>query len=322
MIIASPALLVVGLPCAFLWGFSVSRGGTCAVAAAKQLVYERHGTLLIGFAIAVGASGLISLPLAWIFGNDIHLARDAVISPALIVGAVLLGVGAVINDACLFGTLSRVSLGEVRFLALPAGLAAGFALSDRQSLLRPAPGHLNVLMHPSHTGLLAIVVFALLLGVGWILLGSRRPVPDATGWPLRLSMVLMGACGAFLFLLVPGWTYADAVWRGVSPGAAMAMAGGSAVLVGAVAVGGAIVSSVAGGAFCYRRPTPVTVLRSFAGGAVMAMGAAMIPGGNDSLLLAAVPAATISGITAFAVMSVTVPLLLVAQRRRHILPSQ
>ena len=250
------------------------------------------------------------------------ISRDAVISPALIVGAVLLGAGAVINDACLFGTLSRISLGDVRFLALPAGLAAGFALSDRQSLLRPALSRLNVLMHPSPAGLLAIMVLALLLGVGWVLVGSRRPMPGATGWPLRLSMVLMGACGAVLFLLVPGWTYADAVWRGVSPAAATAMVGGGAVLVAVAAIGGAVASSVLGGSFCYRRPTLVTVLRSFAGGAVMALGAAMIPGGNDSLLLAAVPAATVSGFTAFTVMSLTVPLLLVAQRRRHISPSQ
>ena len=113
MTIASLILLLLMLPCAFIFGFSVSQGGTCAVTAAKQLVYEGHGTLLTGFAIAVGASGLICLPLAWIFGNTVYLAHNAMISPELIAGAALLGIGAVINDACLFGTLSRISLGEV-----------------------------------------------------------------------------------------------------------------------------------------------------------------------------------------------------------------
>ena len=101
MTIASSILLLLMMPCAFIFGFSVSQGGTCAVTAAKQLVYERHGTLLTGFAIAVGASGLICLPLAWIFGNTVYLTRDAMISPEFIAGAALLGIGAVINDACL-----------------------------------------------------------------------------------------------------------------------------------------------------------------------------------------------------------------------------
>src|SRR5579863_8679647 len=195
MTIASSILLLLMMPCAFIFGFSVSQGGTCAVTAAKQLVYEKHGTLLTGFAIAVGASGLICLPLAWIFGNTVYLAHNAMISPELIAGAALLGIGAVINDACLFGTLSRISLGEVRFLALPVGLAIGFALLDRQSVLRPGPAHANELMHPSFAGFAAVCGFALLLGVAWVFLGHRQPQLGAGRWPLRWAMILLGACG-------------------------------------------------------------------------------------------------------------------------------
>jgi uncharacterized protein len=41
----------------------------------------------------------------------------------------------------------------------------------------------------------------------------------------------------------------------------------------------------------------------------------LTPGGNDSLLLSSVPSATVSGLTAYAVMSLTVPLLLLGLRR-------
>jgi uncharacterized protein len=46
----------------------------------------------------------------------------------------------------------------------------------------------------------------------------------------------------------------------------------------------------------------------------MAFGGTLIPGGNDSLLLSSVPSATVSGLTAYAIMSLTVPLLLLVLR--------
>lgn len=42
----------------------------------------------------------------------------------------------------------------------------------------------------------------------------------------------------------------------------------------------------------------------------MALGASLIPGGNDTLLLAAIPSGTLSGLVAYLVMSVTVLLTL------------
>ena len=38
----------------------------------------------------------------------------------------------------------------------------------------------------------------------------------------------------------------------------------------------------------------------------MALGASLIPGGNDTLLLAAIPSGTLSGLVAYLVMSLTV----------------
>jgi uncharacterized protein len=116
------ALLVFAAGCAFLMGYSVNQASTCAVNAAKELVDHRHGTMLTGFAVAVGTAGLICLPLSWLLGGTGHLAMGGAIGWPLVIGAVMLGLGAVINDACLLGTLSRIGHGEVRFLALPIGL--------------------------------------------------------------------------------------------------------------------------------------------------------------------------------------------------------
>ena len=312
-------LLLFGVACAFLMGFSVNQGSTCAVTAAKEIVHHRHGTMLTGFAIAVGTAGLICLPLSWIFGSTVRLASDAPIGWSLIAGAVLLGIGAVINDACLFGTLSRIGHGEVRFLALPIGLASGFWLADRQTVFVASNETPNLLATPSLAGYAVVLNFAALIAGSWWLLGRDDQPATIRDWPLRRAMVALGICGALLFAVAPGWTYADAVRRAVAPGAASAMIGFGALIAAFAALIGALVSGVRARSFVLQRPTSATVLRSLVGGTIMAFGGTLIPGGNDTLLLASVPAATVSGIAAYAIMSITVPLLLLTMR---LLPTQ
>ena len=307
-------LVLFAVGCAFLMGYAVNQGSTCAVTAAKQLVHERHGTIFSGFAVATGTSGLLCLPLAWVFGDGIHVARDAGLSLALIAGAAMTSVGAVVNDACLFGTLSRIGRGEVRFLALPLGLAIGFAIANRQDVLRAPETTANPLAMPSLAGAAAVIGFALLLIFAWRWLGRGETVRHRE-WPLRNAMVVLGICGALLFTLTPGWTYADAVRRSVAPGASMAMVGWGAWLAAVAALAGTVAAGIRARSFVLQSPTMLTLTRSLIGGTIMAIGATLIPGGNDTLLLSAVPAATLSGIAGYAIISALVPVILLIQRR-------
>lgn len=308
------ALLLIATVCAFLMGYSVNQGSTCAVSAAKELVHQGQGTMLTGFAVAVGTAGLICLPLAWVFGSDIHLAGDYGVSASLIAGAVLLGVGALINDACLFGTLSRIGHGEVRFFALPIGLTIGFMIADRQNWLQAHARIPNAMGQPSLAGYFVIVAFALLLVLGLRLLGREMAPPTLRDWPLRRAMVILGICGALLFSLTPGWTYADAVHRAVTTSNGMKAIDLGVIVAAIAALAGALASGVQARKFHWEMPTIMTVSRSLVGGTIMAFGGTLIPGGNDTLLLSSVPSATVSGLTAYAVMSVTVPILLIGQR--------
>lgn len=310
----SIALLIFVVTCAFLMGFSANQGSTCAVTAAKELVDQRHGTMLSGFAVAVGTAGMICLPLSWVLGTDAHLMPATAISWSLALGAVLLGVGAVVNDACLFGTLSRIGHGEVRFLALPLGLAIGFWIADRQTLLVPGEPIPNPLGAPSLAGLIVVAGFALLFLVVWRWLGRGEQPHRIKDWPLRRAMVVLGLCGALLFTLAPGWTYADAVRNAVGRDGARIMLSFGALIAAAATLLGALTSGIRARSFVLQRPSVATTLRSVIGGIIMAFGGTLIPGGNDTLLLASVPAATASGIAAYLIMSLTVPLLLIGLR--------
>ena len=309
-------LLIAAACCAFLLGFSINQGSTCSVTAAKQLVYKREFTMLAGFAVAIGVAGLICLPLKWALGSTAHVVADHGVSLAVVGGAILLGVGAVINDACLLGTLARIGDGEIRFLGLPFGLGAGFAAADHLSVSA------QVALAPNHFaefdagGAILSFVFAAILVAAWRRLGAGANTVRYHEWPLRWAMVALGGCGALLFSLAPGWTYADAVRRSVANGQGMTMIGFGALVAAVAALAGAVASGLRSRSFHYQAPRWALVGRSFGGGAVMAIGATLVPGGNDALLLASVPAATLSGVAAFTVMSVTVPLLLIARSRR------
>lgn len=291
---------IAGTLLGFLIGWSVGQTSTCAVTAAKEIVRFRTARLLTGFLLAGGTAGLISLPLAWALGMRAGLPPEAPFDFPLVCGAVLLALGALVNDACLFGTLGRIALGELRFLAVPVGLFCGFALAN---VLAPdAQQQLpNGFGRPSVAGFV-LVGASTLLTVTTFLLLRRTPRPPGS-WPLRWSMILLGGAGSLLFVLTPGWTYSDTVRH-----AALAAERGTRMavfmpLTAAATIAGAWIAGVRSGRFRYAAPRLLPVCRSLGGGALMAVGAWFVPGGNDSLLLWAIPGGSVSALAAYTTMS-------------------
>jgi uncharacterized membrane protein YedE/YeeE len=303
-------LLILVLLSAFWVGMAISRCSTCAVTASREILLHRRGTMLLNFVIAAGVAGAVTLPLHWWLGPAAHLSAEVPISGALLLGAVLIGLGAVINDACLLGTIARIGQGEVRFLAVPVGLALGFAMADSQALLAPGPARPNLHASPMWPGALIVADFVLLAGWAWHRRGrSGGTAGSAAQWP-RAMMLAMGLCGALLFTLEPHWSYSDALVSIVRRGE-MQMRSDSRALAPALALlGGAVLSGLFTRSFVLQPPRAGAIARSLIGGATMAFGGMLIPGGNDSLLLAAIPSGTVSGLAAYLVMSVTVLALL------------
>ena len=309
----TPAALAVPAATALLGfavGSAINHGGTCSVAATRSLVQGRDAGPAIGLALSAGVAGALCLPLAWAAGMSAHLPASYAIGWPLVGGAALLGVGAVVNGGCLLGSLARLGDGESRMLALPVGLALGFWVAGRIVHAPPAPSP-NGWAPPGWGGVAIVGLFAAVALAGWLALRGRpRPTPGT--WPLARAAALLGGCGALLFLIQPGWSYADLVHQRFGPMTRMAGAPG---LVPALATAaGASLAAITRRGFRHRRPDPTTIARSLAGGALMAFGAALVPGGNDALLLAAVPAGTPSGLVAYSVMTGTVLLLTLAQR--------
>ena len=312
---ADTLLVGLGALLGFLVGFSVGQGSTCAVTAGKQVVFEGRFRLLAGFLVASGAAGMVCLPLAWSLGMRAGLPPETAVAGSLVAGAALLAMGALVNDACLFGTLARIALGEVRFLGVPVGLAIGYWAAAATGIGR---AHVtpNLFGHPSPAGIGLVVVSALLVLGAFVGLARAGDRGAPGRWSLRTAMVVLGGSGALLFVLTPGWTYADAIRRAVQAGTERApMANvAPALLAGTATLSGAIIAGVIARSFRLQWPTGPLLGRSVAGGALMAAGAVLVPGGNDNLLLWSVPGASVSGLVAYVAMTALIIAALVAQR--------
>ena len=111
-------------------------------------------------------------------------------------------------------------------------------------------------------------------------------------------------------LLMGAWSYTDVLTE-LSRG----MAGG--VLARGLLFLALLAGAVLGGRIAERRSsariTPSTLLRCFAGGALMACGALLVPGGNDGLILLGMPLLRPYAWVAFLTMCLTIGAVCLAQ---------
>jgi hypothetical protein len=295
---------------AFVVGYLINQGGTCAVAASREVGRGQPPSLFLGFAAAAGAAGMITFPLAGWLGPLGHLGSGGVLAPPLFWGALLVAIGAVLNDACLLGSLWRLGNGEVRLLFLPIGLALGFVLA-RDAMVSKSPLTLEAPAQP--LPYLGLFFFLLIASLILLVRGDRERM--AGRLPLGLSMTLLGFAGSFLFVARPGWTYADLVKLAVDS-SMKPFALGYVLVPALMTIAGALVAALRAKTFQLAVPVPSHLVRTVAGGVAMAFGASLIPGGNDSLLLGAIPSGSLSGTVAYLTMNLLILVIVAFVGRR------
>lgn len=302
------ALLVCGL--AFSSGYSANQGGTFLVLAADELHQRRRPRMLVAFLAASCAAGLVAVPLVWSEAVGATLAASTGFSVPLLVGAAAFGVGALVNDTCILGSLARLGDGEIRLAAVPVGLTAGIVLVDNVLVERSAPWS-SVLDTPSMLGTasLAIFLIASILAVAFV--SKMEATRPKRTWRLGTSMLLLGASGGALYAIAPAWHFVSLLQHNL-PDAIPTIAGTGALAMTS-SMGGAITASLRQGKLRLRRPSANQILRSFVGGTLMGTGVALIPGGNDGLLVAAIPALSPGGAAAYLLMTLTIVLGLVVR---------
>ncbi len=278
-LLAQPMALFAALLAAAGMGFAIQQGGTCMVAAVNHLVTKGSPSKLTALgecSLWASALGLGAAALGFGFAASPAYPLAA----ATVLGGLLLGLGAWLNDACVFGSIARIGGRDWHYLLTPPGYFLGSVLHAQL-----VGGYLVAEMHAPAFGLAPLFVMLALVSllISWRAL-RRGGGSLAALWDYRHATIAIGLAFVVLAVLAGPWTYTEALGRaahGIGP-----LHWSEGVLFAAL-LGGAILGGRSGNSAV--RLAPRRALLCLTGGALMGFGGSLVPGGNDNLILVGLP---------------------------------
>ena len=300
----------VALLCAGVMGYAIQRGATCTVAAVDEVVTQRtYRRLLSLLEAALWVAG--GLVVAQTLNLLPQMPAGYAVSGWTVIGGALLGLGAYINGACVFGAIARFGSGEWAYIVTPIGFYLG-CLSVAPLFGVPMPHKLpygSPVLQASAGVALVFIVFALWrLARPW--LGGAKSMSArwhealaARIWSPHAATTVIGVTFVVMLLLVGGWAYTDVLAelaRGMSASV------GARSLLAVALLAGAALGGWTAGLFRSTRLAPTQLLRCLAGGVLMGWGSLLLPGGNDGLILVGMPLGWPYAWLAFATMCATI----------------
>jgi Sulphur transport len=312
--VSSLAFLVAAF-CAGVMGFAIQRGATCTVVAVDEVVCRHTFRRLVAMVEASVwvAGGLFIAQTLHVLGR---MPPGYPLSSWTVVGGALLGLGAYVNRACVFGAIARLGTGEWSYLATTLGFYVGcvsfghvFALPARRALAYGSP----VLQAPAWVAVLFVAFMAWRIARPAF---AARSHAAATGmlrlwrkelaalvWSPHAATTVIAIAFLVMLLLVGAWNYTD-VLAELARGMAGSLFARTLLLLALLL--GAMLGGWTAGRFGNVRISPAQLLRCFAGGLIMAWGGLLIPGGNDGLVLVGMPLLWPYAWVAFTAMCVSI----------------
>ncbi len=305
-----------------LMGFAIQRGGTCMVAAVDEILSQRRAHRLAAMLEAslwvVG--GLALAQLAQWSGS---MPGGYEITLWTVLGSVLLGLGAWLNGACVFGAIARLGSGQWAQALTPVGFFLGCLAVG--SMVLPV-SHIPAAVAASWPWWTA----ASWLGPIFVLYAMWRVVPGlldhwrtrrdakqlaARVWAPHTATIVIGVTFVVTLLLAGNWAYTDVLAQ-----LALAMQPQSGeqlslpVLLLVALYVGAFIGGKTAGRWRPIKPAFTDSLRALMGGALMGVGSVLIPGSNDGLILIGIPLMRPYAWLALAVMTLSIAAAFALQR--------
>lgn len=282
-------VFLIAVISAGLMGYAIQRGATCTVAAIGEIVHNgkfRRLKALAETAFWVAGGILIARAL----GALPMLPSGFPLSAWTVLGGVLLGLGAYLNGACLFGAIARFGSGDWAQLCAPLGFYLGLVSFMPFFQMGIAHAQPTMAFAPmSNVGLLlALLFFGYFAWRAWqIFAPQHSPLPRLHRiWQPHEATLLIGVAFVVLLVTFGFWTYTDLLAdlsqhkvRNVELRILLFIA----LFVGA-ALGG-----WTAGRFKLRGFGVRPLITSSLGGLLMGWGGALTPGGNDWLILVGMP---------------------------------
>ena len=307
---------VIALGCTLLIGFAAHRASLCNVRAVAQVMQEKNPQILLSLLQAVLWMAALTGVLVLAFGLVPQAAAERMPIAWALGGGLLFGIGAAVNGGCSLSTLHRLADGNLGMLGTLSGFVLGvwswftFMESGVIATLTPAPS--VWLRWPQ------VAPWLLLPLLGWVatrIVSFWRLALNARAQPLRQILLaptyhlsvagaLLGLSGGLLYATQGAWSYTNYLRSEVVHivGGNMAPTMWHGVLVCGL-LSGMMISAMQRRTLVWRFPGRLSAwIRHVGGGLLMGAGAAIIPGGNDTLLLSGLPSMTEAAIGAYACM--------------------
>jgi hypothetical protein len=274
----------IAFVCAALMGYAIQRGATCMVAAIEEVVIQRRASRLVAL-IEAGiwvAGGLI---IADLFSVLKMSPSGYPITVATIAGGALLGIGALINRACVFGSIAKLGTGDWTYLLTPIGFLLG-CLGATPLIVQATPNPLpSALFGAAQWLIVPFALFAAWRGAQALHAMWKRQFATHIWSPHRATMVI-GLAFVVMLLTVGSWAYTEAL-ASLARGMASNTTAKLLLFVGLLA--GALMGGWTAGRLRFVAPSAGGLARCLVGGVLMGWGSLLIPGSNDGLILLGMP---------------------------------
>ncbi len=307
------ALFLLAVLAAGAMGFAIQRGGTCTVAAVEEVLSQRRAHRLAAMLEASlwVTGGLAIAQLLHIAGS---MPGGIAIDGWTVAGGVLLGLGAWINGACVFGAVARLGSGEWAYVLTPVGFYIGCLTAPLFARPAAAPSAASPLLSAAVVLAPLFIVYALWRvrpAFAQLRAADRAQRLRERVWAPHAATIVIGVTFVVTLLAAGRWTYTD-VLADLAAGMANVVGIGVALLIALFA--GALLGGWTAASWRSGVPSAAQLVRCFAGGVLMGWGGLLIPGSNDGLILIGIPLLYPYAWLGFATMCVTIAAALLAQR--------
>lgn len=309
-----PLFIVLALLAAGTMGFAIQRGATCSVAAMDEIIHHRD-TRRLAAMLEAAVWVAVGLGLA----QHLHLLNALPggygVTIWTFIGAVILGLGAYINGACVIGAVARIGSGQWVYLLTPVGFFLG-CISMNAIFGMPtqiATPSANAMALAASLALWPLAVLLI-----WRICNLFRRKNKSKfsfknpSWSPHVATILIGFSFLLTLVFSGKWAYTEVLAElahGMSQNLTVRILLAVALFIGAV-VGGKV-----SGQFCWTNPSIKLVVRCLAGSMMMAWGSMLIPGSNDGLILVGMPLLWPYAWIAFLTMCLSIGIAQLASRQ-------
>lgn len=269
----------------FILGFALNRGSICTVIATDDLVSRGRPARSLALLEAALWAGLVYALLP----SSPHMPQGWLPPVYLFVGTFIFAFGSYLNSACVFGSIGHFGNGQIDFSLVFVGI---FIVTYIAPIARVLPATSPLDLAPQENVLLLSVVLLLFFGARRLV--TRRE--EGTFWLLGFTMAAVGITFVLLITFTPLFSITASLKSVVT----VPVAGGATVV--GMFLGSMVSGYLREGPFTFKRPTWKGMARHLGGGMLMGLGAALVPSGNDTLLLVGLPGGAWQAFTSYALL--------------------